>query len=60
MNQSPKPTIFKQLLQSKAAAQNADRKLGTLSNSDLLRKFSGNGKPQPIIRRGGRNGSGKP
>lgn len=59
MNPSQKPNIFKQLLQRKAAAKNSG-KLGILGNHDLLKKFSAGEKAQPIIRRGGRNGSGKP
>ena len=61
MNSAPKkPNIFKQLLARKAAAQGVGGKVGIIGDSDLLRKFSGGEKPQPIIRRGGRNGSGKP
>ncbi len=60
MKPAKKPNIFKQLLQRKAATQNSGGKVGTIADSDLLRKFSGGEKPQPKIRRGGRNGSGKP
>jgi hypothetical protein len=60
MNPTQKPNIFKQLLERKAAAQNAGTKLGIIADSDLKRKFTAGEKSQPIIRRGGRNGSGKP
>jgi hypothetical protein len=59
MNSAQKPSIFKRLLERKAA-QNAGGRLGVIGDNDLLRKFSPGAKPQPIIRRGGRNGSGKP
>lgn len=56
----PKPNIFKQILQRKALAQNLGGKVGVIADADLLRKFSVGEKSQPKIRRGGRNGSGKP
>ena len=58
MEQPTKPNLFKQILERKAAAQKARH--GVLANSDLARNFSVGEKPQPILRRGGRNGSGKP
>ena len=60
MDSMPKPNIFKQLLQAKAVAQRAGRTSGVLGNSDLSKQFIAGEKPQPKIRRGGRNGSGKP
>lgn len=59
MSTATKPNIFKELLQRKAA-QKANRASGILADSDLSRQFRVGEKPQPIIRRGGRNGSGKP
>ncbi len=59
MNPTPKNNVFKQLLEAKAA-QRAGRKSGVLADNDLARQFRVGEKPQPIIRRGGRNGSGKP
>jgi hypothetical protein len=53
------PNAFKLLLQRKAEAQKAGRK-SVLSNQDLAGQFAAGEKPQPKIRRGGRNGSGKP
>lgn len=59
MNEN-KPSLIKQILQQKLAAQKAGRKFGILGDAELSKQFSASGKPQPIIRRGGRNGSGKP
>lgn len=59
MEHTEKPNIFKQLLQQKAAKK-AQRAAGIIGDSDLARRFQTGEKPQPIIRRGGRNGSGKP
>lgn len=53
-----KPNVIKVLLQRKLEAQKSAR--GVLGSADLARQFRVGEKPQPIIRRGGRNGSGKP
>lgn len=60
MNVAPKTNLFKQILQRKADAQKAGAKAGILGSGDLAKQFIAGEKPQPIIRRGGRNGSGKP
>ncbi len=60
MDQTSKPNFLKLLLQQKAAAQKAGRAHGIIADSDLSRRFGVGPKPQPILRRGGRNGSGKP
>jgi len=60
MEPTIKPNVFKQILQRKAAAQKAGYKSGIPGSSELSKQFSAGEKPQPIIRRGGRNGSGKP
>ncbi len=60
MSDSQKPKLLEKLLAQKRAAQNSSRALGIIANSDLSRKFQAGEKAQPIIRRGGRNGSGKP
>ncbi|HMN70014.1 MAG TPA: hypothetical protein PKC28_15840 [Bdellovibrionales bacterium] len=54
-----KTNLLKQLLEKKSAVQKA-RNAGILENRDLSKHFKVGEKPQPIIRRGGRNGSGKP
>jgi len=55
-----KPNALKLLLQRKLEAQRMGSRAGILSDSDLARSFRVGEKPQPKIRRGGRNGSGKP
>lgn len=54
-----KLTVFSQLLQNKTAVQNQRRSCGILGD-DLSKRFLVGEKAQPKIRRGGRNGSGKP
>jgi len=60
MDPAPKPNLLQQLLQRKAAARKAGSHSGIIGSADLSRQFRPGEKPQPIIRRGGRNGSGKP
>lgn len=60
MKPETKPNIFKQLLERKAAGQQGRGTAGIIGDNDLARKFSAGEKARPIIRRGGRNGSGKP
>lgn len=60
MTSSPKPNLLKQLLQQKTTAEAGRRTRGILADRDLARQFRPGEAPQPIIRRGGRNGSGKP
>ena len=56
MKQTPVNNLFKQLLARKQAAKS----LGTIADRNLMKQFTPGEKAQPIIRRGGRNGSGKP
>ncbi len=56
MTENRNPNLLRQILAQKKSA----RALGVLSNSDLSKKFKPGEKLQPKIRRGGRNGSGKP
>ena len=60
MTKSKKPNLLKQLLLKKQAAKKSATALGIVADSDLSRKFQAGEKAQPKIRRGGRNGSGKP
>lgn len=59
MSEDQKPNLLKQLLAQKAAARKNGR-IGILADNDLSRRFRVGEKAQPILRRGGRNGSGKP
>lgn len=60
MESTGKTNIFKQILARNAASAKTRRASGIIGDSDLARQFSAGEKAQPIIRRGGRNGSGKP
>jgi hypothetical protein len=61
MDSMQKPNPLKQLLQQKIAAQKAGGgSASILKDADLARQFGTGAKPQRRIRRGGRNGSGKP
>ena len=59
-NETPeKKNLFVQLAQQKAAAQAKGGKFGILGK-DLSGKYSKGEYSQPTVKRGGRNGSGKP